>query len=608
MIHGDYDVDGVSATALLLVGLRHRGAAADFYIPHRIEEGYGLHSRTVRALARRGVQLLVTVDCGTTARAALEEAARLGLDCVVTDHHLPPPAAQLPPAYALVNPGLTPGAPPLSGAGVAWKVLDALAPEVARSPAGLALAALGTVADVVPLVGENRILAREGLAALPASGLPGLSALLELTGLAGRPVRAGHVGFVLGPRLNAAGRLAHGTLAVRLLTTSTPGEAQAVAAQLEAANEARRQIQERIWTEARERVAAWERVPPAIVLGDPAWHPGVIGIVASRLAETFHRPVALMAVEGARARGSARSVPGFHLHQALSRLAELFDTFGGHEMAAGFTLAAGQMARFAEAFTRLAGEALPAGAAEPALLLDAWVEPAELELGAVQELEQLAPFGPGNPAPVVGLRDAELVRTQVAGASGEHLRLLVAREERLFTAIGFGMVAAGVLPELAPGQRVDLAFTPEVDHWNGQARVRLVLKGLRPASRERVRLPAGRPAGDGLDDALREVYRALRAALGGAGPGRYRRWPGTAVLYRELRRHRPVPLGPAGIEAALEIFAELGLVEVSRRPGELRVALRQPPAGKLDLRSSQRYNELMLGASSVREEWGSGDA
>ena len=355
VIYGDYDVDGITGTAILWRCLTLAGASVDFYIPHRIEEGYGLNGDALERLADDGAGLVVTVDCGITAKAAVADAVDRGLEVVITDHHTIEPAS-LPEAAVLVHPRLggdtAGGGAELSGAGVAFKLAWALARAFSNATRVLpeyrqflldavSLAALGTIADVVPLTGENRIISRYGLAGLAESKLPGLVALIESAGYRGEVMTSTHAGFGLAPRLNAAGRMGHARLAVELLTRADDARAREIAIYLEEQNRQRRTVERRITKQAREMVAARKMDSDAcraIVLAAEGWHLGVIGIVAARMVDAYARPAVLLAINGATAQGSARSVRHFHMHEALCHCAEHLDAFGGHAMAAGLKL------------------------------------------------------------------------------------------------------------------------------------------------------------------------------------------------------------------------------------------------------------------------------
>jgi single-stranded-DNA-specific exonuclease len=487
LIAGDYDVDGVTATSLYLELFSWLGVPVAYRIPHRLTEGYGLTETGVRAARDQGVSLLITADCGTTAHGPIELANSFGIDVIVTDHH--EPQDRIPPAYALLNPHLPDSAYPekvLCAAGIAFKVAQALLgrqrslPGVdGRLASVLDLVALGTVADVAPLRGENRYLVAEGLRALSAGRRAGVAALKTVCGMEGKRVDAGMVGFQLGPRINAVGRLAAAHSGVTLLTTTDPQVAITAARELDAANQERRRIEDAMLEGAvakAERELAMDRAR-SIVLADEAWHPGVIGIIASRLVDRWHRPAIVIAVgPDGKGKGSGRSIPGFHLTRALEECGDLFEGFGGHAAAAGLTIRAERIPAFRERFDAVVAATLSTEAAHPILSLDDEVDLVDVTFPLIDELSRLAPFGMGNPEPLLTSRGCAPRGARIVG--NNHLKLLV-RHANVATldAIGFGL---GHLLPTDPGP-IDLAYSARVDSWQGQDRIQLRLKDLRPS-------------------------------------------------------------------------------------------------------------------------------
>jgi single-stranded-DNA-specific exonuclease len=483
LVHGDYDVDGQCATALLTRVLRAAGARVEPFVPHRLRDGYDFGPAGIAAAARVGARLIVTCDCGITAVDAVTAANAAGLEVVVTDHHLPGDA--LPPAAAVLDPR-RPDCPSvdkdLCGTGVAFKLAQALARELGLSPNlplhCLDYVALATVADVVPLAGENRILVRHGLKLLAGSRWAGLAALVETAGLAGKPLRAGHVGFILGPRLNAAGRIGDAMDGLRLLLSDDPAEAHRLARELETLNARRQQIDQQILAEATDMAEATLRPEDrALVLAADGWHPGVIGIVASRLVERFGRPTFLVGWEGDTGRGSGRSIAGFDLHAALHAVGDLLERYGGHTMAAGLTVRRERFEDFRVAFLRVAGELLRPEDLAPAQRVDL-----EVPLGAVTgELERLVrhfePCGAGNPAPVFGVRGARAVGARRVGTN--HLKFTLADDSGALPAIGFRW--ADLVPSDWLGRPVDVAFKLERDEWQGRAVVQARVAAILPS-------------------------------------------------------------------------------------------------------------------------------
>jgi single-stranded-DNA-specific exonuclease len=495
-VYGDYDVDGVTGTAVLLQALHLLDAAVDFYVPNRLEEGYGLNEEALRQIAQGGPAVVVTVDCGIASLAEADEARRLGLELLITDHH--EFKDRLPDAAAVVHPRL-PGTDypfgDLSGSGVAFKLAWALCQCASGAQRvtpclreflldSMALAALGTVADVVPLHGENRVFVRHGLPRLRHSSSPGLQALLESAGLHEKAqLAATDVGYNLGPRLNAAGRLGCARLAVELLTTPSRQRAVDLARYLDDQNRKRQALERQILREAREMVEA-DGVDgtPALVLASRSWHPGLIGIVAGRLAELYGRPVLLIALRDGDdpGHGSGRSVPGFRLHEALAACGDGLVSHGGHAAAAGFKIGRDAVDGFRARFCEYADRYFASGPPAPRLALDAEVPLSALTPGLIEAIAQLEPYGSGNPQPVFLAGGLEVVgEPRLLGAGERHLSFRVRQAGRELRVIAFGM--ADRLEELrSAGGRCCLAFTPRINEWQGRRSVELELRDLQP--------------------------------------------------------------------------------------------------------------------------------
>jgi single-stranded-DNA-specific exonuclease len=481
LVQGDYDVDGITSTYLMVTALTELGARVDSRIPHRTKDGYGLTVAAVDEAERRGCTLIVTVDCGITAVEAIAEAKARGIDTVVTDHH--EPAARLPEASAVVNP-LRPGCPypfkSLAGVGVTFKLVEALLTRRgrrARSEDFLEIVALGTIADVVPLVRENRVLAALGLERLHRTGHLGLRALVERAGLAGRRLTSGQVAFVLAPRINAAGRMGNAEQALRLLMARDEGEARACADSLEDDNDRRRSVDETTSADAAERVVrelGWPACA-SILLWSDHWHAGVLGIVASRLVERFHRPTMLVSIDGERGRGSGRSLGGLDLTRVLDGCADLLEAYGGHALAAGLTVRRERLPELRERFERLVAERVDTASLVRPLEIDADVSVGACDGTLVDWTDRLAPHGLDNPEPVLRVPRAEILSVGTA-AAGKHLRLVVREGTAIAEAIGFGLGA-----ELEAGRRARacaVAFSPIRDRWGGNERIQLKLKGV----------------------------------------------------------------------------------------------------------------------------------
>ncbi|GAW66085.1 single-stranded DNA exonuclease [Geoanaerobacter pelophilus] len=480
-VHGDYDVDGVTACALLISFFRAVGIDCFHYIPKRLTEGYGLSPQGVAAAGQGGATVIVTVDCGITSVEEGELCRESGIDLIVTDHHAP--GERLPDALAVINP-LQPGCPfpfkSLAGVGVAFHLLIALRARLRADGCFtegepdlkqyLDLVALGTVADVVPLLGANRILVSYGLKQLTAGSRIGIAALKEVSGVTGE-VGCGAVGFRLAPRINAAGRLEDAALGLELLLTGDPSRAKEIASLLDDSNAERQTLERATLEEARAMLEQGAcRGRNSIVLGSELWHPGVIGIVASRIVELFHRPVILFAFEGGTGRGSGRSISRFHLLDAIKSCGKHLLRFGGHSHAAGLSIAQEELESFRSSFEE-AAQALDAEALTPVLPYDLELPPGAVDEALVSELERMKPYGMGNPEPLFLIRGARVEDCRVL--KGGHLKLKVVHGGRALDAIAFGLADKG------GAERVDLVFSPGINVWNGKRSLQLTVKDLR---------------------------------------------------------------------------------------------------------------------------------
>ncbi len=483
LVHGDYDVDGQCAAAMLTRVLRSVGGNVHAFVPHRIRDGYDFGEAGLAEALRLRAGLIITCDCGITAVEAVRAARAAGIEVIVTDHHLPGDA--LPPASAVLDPR-RPDCPSedkdLCGTGVAFKLAQALVPALDLSPNlplhFLDFVALATVADVVPLTGENRILVRHGLKLLAESHWTGVRALVEAAGLAGKPVKSGHVGFILAPRLNAAGRIGDANDGLRLLLTDDADEAARLARELETLNARRQALDQRVLDEAVERAdAVLGPEDRALVLAADGWHPGVIGIVASRLVERYGRPAFLVGWEGDLGRGSGRSIAGFDLHAALHRVGHHLEKYGGHTMAAGLTIRRERYEAFRVAFLAVARDLLAPDDLVPAQRVDL-----ELPLSLVSDdleklIRYLEPCGPGNPAPVFGVRGARAVGARRVGSN--HLRFLLDDASGVLPAIAFQW--ADAIPDHWLAERLDVAFRLERDEWRGRTTLQARVAAIAPS-------------------------------------------------------------------------------------------------------------------------------
>src|SRR4051794_38324402 len=490
-VHGDYDVDGVCSTAILVRALGGLGANVDWYLPSRLEDGYGLNRRTVERLVAGGTRLLVTADCAITAVEEVAAARAGGMDVVVTDHHQPRADGRLPDA-PIVHPAVCGyPCPHLCAAGVALKLAEAL--EAPTAAEDLDLAALATVADVVSLTGENRRIVREGLRALATTAKPGLRALMRVARVDPTRLDATAVGFRLAPRINAAGRLYRADAGLELVLTGDPERAQEVADELDRANAERRHVEERIRWEAEAQVA--EQGPQAAyVLAGEGWHPGVIGIVASRIAERHHRPAVLIALdpETGRGTGSGRAIPAFDLLHGLDACAGHLARHGGHRAAAGLEIEAANVDDFRAAFTAHAASVLGPDELEREERADAIVSGGDLGLDLAEELERLAPFGHGNPGVRLLVPAARLTDPRPMGETKQHVRFTVAAGGVRARAVAFGCDGRLPLPEDEPA---DAIFTLELDEYRGVVEPRLVLRHAQPSAPAPIGL-AGEPEDD----------------------------------------------------------------------------------------------------------------
>jgi len=490
-VHGDYDVDGICAAALFTLWLRSLGGRVVPFVPHRLRDGYDFGRAGVERAVEAGAAVVLTADCGTVAHGWVEEARKRGLDVIVTDHHTP--AATLPPALAVVNPNRSDCSYPeksLSGTGVAFKLCQLLGARASVAPEALLphldLVALATIADLVPLEGENRVLVRYGLRALARTKKPGLRALLEVTGMAGQEVEAGQVGFVLAPRINAVGRLGDAADGLRLLLCEDASEAMTGARALDDINRERQEEDRRTLDQALALLA--ETYDPetdfGVVVAGEGWHPGVIGIVASRLVERIHRPVVLVALDGERGRGSARSIPGFHLHEAISACAGHLERFGGHRQAAGMDVRRDALPAFREAFANEARRRLEGSDLRPRIRVDLELAPAAADLALLDRLRHLGPHGMGNPRPVFLAQGVELAAPAREVGKG-HLRVRMRDGTHVLDGIGF-QLAERIEPNRLGQGPVDAVFQLQTDDYGGTLRVQARLLDVRPAAEARV--------------------------------------------------------------------------------------------------------------------------
>ena len=503
VVFGDYDVDGVTGTAVLFLTLRELGADVDSYIPDRMTEGYGLNPVALRKITETGARLVITVDCGISAVKEADIAKSLGIDLIITDHHESaavqgngsvPAKERLPDALAVIHPrvlrpdtsdGMRETVGCLTGVGVAFKLAQALLDAPAddeRLKKYLDLVTLGTVADMGRITGENRVLVKHGLDILSsdlASLRPGIAALKQVAGLTGKRVNAGNVGFNLAPRINASGRLEKADMAFRLMTTDSPDEAARLAVQLDTVNRERQAVEEDIWVTARELCLQADLANTgAFILSSEDWHPGVVGIVASRIADEFYRPAALISVKDGVGKGSARSIPGFDLYQGLSACSDLLMGFGGHKYAAGLSIAADQIPRLRERLSAAVLGQLGAGGFVRTITIDSPVAFDELSFDLMRDIERMAPFGQGNPEPRFGAKGLEVLSLRPVG-NNKHLKLRIRQQNgQCFDAISYNK-GTSIGSWLRCGARVAAVFTPRINTWNGMRNIELDIKDIK---------------------------------------------------------------------------------------------------------------------------------
>jgi len=493
-IYGDYDVDGITGVAILWQVLTMLGADVDYYIPHRIDEGYGLNAEAVGMLAKSGTELLVTVDCGVTAFHSAEMAAQLGLDLIITDHHQLDP--KQPQAVAIVHPALETTYPNQDSAGamvafkLAWAIANEFNPGRRLEPrlrdfmlSATSLAAMGTVADIVDLRGENRVLTSYGLKALPECKLSGIEALIETAGLTGHSLDSFHIGFRLAPMLNAAGRMGHARLAVELLTSDSPTRSMQIAEYLKEQNSQRQQCERKIFKQACQMIIEQDMNHPdrkSIVLVNENWHTGVIGIVASRIVDKFYRPTIMINAADAAsgiAQGSGRSIPGFCLLSAIRACSQHLNSFGGHKMAAGITIAIEKIDRFAAELENYAKQNLNENDIAAKLHIDAEVPLETFRMETVNELQLLGPFGQGNPEPTFATKGVRLAsQTRRVGSGREHLQLAITDNTAAIRCIGFRL--GRLEKKLLESEFFDVAYQPQINTYNGNSNVEFVLTDI----------------------------------------------------------------------------------------------------------------------------------
>ena len=596
-VFGDYDVDGITATCLLTSFLRRQGGNVVSYIPGRLEEGYGLNPIAIRQLHSEGVGLIITVDCGITAVAEADMCRELGIDLVITDHH--ECKEVLPTAIAVVDPHRPDGGYPhknLSGVGVAFKLAAALCGSQEEVLAEYAdMVCLGTVADVMLLQGENRVFVTRGLELLKNTRRPGLAALMTECGCTPDNISSSSIGFMLAPRINAAGRMGRIELAIELFLTEDPHRAAEVARALCDLNRQRQAVESEIYDQAIAMLPSGQ-VPEAIVLADESWHQGVVGIVASRIAEEFCCPTFLICLDGEHGKASSRSHGGFNLFSSLTTLAPLLESYGGHELAAGFTITRSNIPEFRRQISQLAAAFYSDDTPRTVLDIDCAIPAELLTLKGIESLNALEPCGSGCPKPVLMMKNLTVERISLVGG-GRHMRLRLRAGRTNLNAIYFS--ATPETASIQPGDIVDVAFNPQINEFRGERTVQMNVLDIRPScavpcspdvSEYRAMLagtltPA--MAAQLLPDRamLAMVWRYLAAV-----PGPIRETP--MCLCRKIVRWSGVPMGLGQLMTCLDIFRDVELLQVQRLHKDLTIQL-TPGSRKADLTRSRTMQILM---------------
>ena len=574
-VYGDYDVDGMTASSLLVTCLRSFGVDVDVYIPDRFREGYGFHRAALEHIAEKS-SLLVSVDCGISSVADVA-AVRDRLDIVVTDHHIP--GDKLPPGVAVVNPHRADDTYPdknLAGVGVAFKLCEALSQTLRHAPwdEGLELIALGTIADIVPLLGENRKIVRMGLRRMATTENVGLQALMAVAGVDPAAVSAEQVGFQLAPRLNAAGRMETAMLGSRLLLTTDAAEAQELATHLNALNQQRQAVEQDILARAEQQLAGEDKEQlPAIILAGEGWHPGVIGIVASRLVEKYYKPVILLSIQGDIAKGSCRSIEGLHMHDALTACSAHLTQFGGHAQAAGLSLRAADLPAFREAFFSYARAHTKPEDYIPVAQIEFEMHPLDVTLDLIEEIAQLEPYGEGNPKPLFGSRNLRGEGARAIGKEGKHLKFSIAGRNQSVDLLYWSHAELAGIVNAEP---LDIVYKPSINEWMGRRSVQAIVDSLRPA--EGAQVYPDRTA-------LANLYRFLLAHQKRNGGSLPVDPIELCTLYAE-DMGRPMQLYT--LKEGLRVFTEIHLLVTTL--GEDRCHI-EVPQGKLDLRSSPTFRK-----------------
>ncbi len=596
-VFGDYDVDGITATCLLTDFLRSHGSDCVPYIPGRLEEGYGLNPIALRQLAAEGVKLIVTVDCGITAIEEAKLCKELGMELVITDHH--ECKESLPDAVAVVDPHRPEGGYPhtgLSGVGIAFKLASALCGSQEEVLAQYAdMVCLGTIADVMPLHGENRVFVSRGLQVLRKTTRPGLAALMQQSNCDQSTLSASNVGYVLAPRINAAGRMGQIDIAIELFLTRDPERAEECAKALCELNRQRQDVEQEIYRQAVEMLPEG-KAPEAIVLADESWHQGVVGIVASRIAEEYCCPAFLICLDGDHGKASSRSYGGFNLFAALNQLSPLLESYGGHELAAGFTIHREQISAFREAICALAHDYYAEGVPRTALDIDCAIDPDMLTVPNIDSLEALEPCGNGCPKPVLMMEHLLVERISQVG-NGRHMRLRLRRGRHSINAIYFSATPESTF--ITQGDAIDVAFNPQINEYHNERLVQMNILDIRPSCKvpcntetDRYRaMIAGVLTPDTAAALLpdRSTLGMVWRYLANHGNGLIQEPP--ICLCRKIVRWADTALSLEKMLVCLDVFRDVGLIETQRLHKYLTIRL-LPRQEKADLNQSRTMQQL----------------
>ena len=593
-VYGDYDVDGMSASAILIRTLRNLGANVESYIPDR-SEGYGLNVPALQRISADGAALLITVDCGITNEKEIA-AIKDVLDVIVTDHHLPA-LDKIESAITVVNPNQK-GCPypekNLCGAGVAFKLSQALMKDlrgvdIQTNTTDIELAALATVADLVPLTGENRKIVRMGLKKMRETTCIGLKALLNSAGLGNKRISAGHVAFQIAPRLNSVGRLKTAREGLKLLLMEDAEEAKILARQLEKMNQQRKDIENKILAEAEAKVRIMREERGGdlctLVIAGEKWQEGVIGLTASKLVERYNLPTIILTTQdGIMYRGSCRSITTLHMKNALDSMSELFEQYGGHSQAAGLSISAKNVAEFAARFDKYVREKLLDEDYQPILNVDALIEPAQIDFETAKEFYKFEPYGLGNPRPILACKNIRGSSAKAMGKEGTHLSFEIASEGKNIRAVAWN---CGNLAPLVENESIDIAYEPELNEWQGEVRIQCEISSLEPTAGESIL----------SREELLEVYNFLRAAQG------FTERFNLCSLVREFNSRSGKNLSTYAFDDATKIFEELGLLIIDRDKKTFELPR---PKTKLELTNSRTYRLEMRAQKKISEPMTSG--